>query len=146
MPLFFLGAVAVSLVARRLGNAGALMVRSLLSARFVFLACARALSSGGGNRSDHRPRLNLLIHNAGVMVAPFSRTKQGLELQFGTHHLGHFALAEGLLPLILSTASSRVVVVASAAANFGRIDLSDLKPVKPATFLRSALSASERAV
>ena len=71
-------------------------------------------------------RLDLLINNAGVMVPPFSRTSQGFELQFGTNHLGHFALTGRLMPLILSTPASRVVIVSSAAANFGNIDLGDL--------------------
>jgi NAD(P)-dependent dehydrogenase (short-subunit alcohol dehydrogenase family) len=71
-------------------------------------------------------RLHLLINNAGVMVPPFSRTRQGFELQFGTNHLGHFALTSRLLGLILGTPASRVVVVSSAGANFGRIFLDDL--------------------
>ena len=70
--------------------------------------------------------LDLLINNAGVMVPPFGRTKQGFELQFGTNHLGHFALTARLLPLILRTPGSRVVVLSSAGAHFGRIDLADL--------------------
>jgi NAD(P)-dependent dehydrogenase (short-subunit alcohol dehydrogenase family) len=72
-------------------------------------------------------RLDLLIANAGVMVPPASKTKQGFELQFGTNHLGHFALALQLLPLVDRTAGSRVVVVSSGAHHMGRIDLDDLQ-------------------
>jgi NAD(P)-dependent dehydrogenase (short-subunit alcohol dehydrogenase family) len=71
-------------------------------------------------------RLDLLINNAGVMVPPLGRTKQGFELQFGTNHLGHFALTARLLPLLEQTKGSRVVVVASTAQNVGRIVLDDL--------------------
>jgi NAD(P)-dependent dehydrogenase (short-subunit alcohol dehydrogenase family) len=80
-------------------------------------------------------RLDLLVANAGVMVPPFGRTKQGFELQLGTNHLGHFALVGRLLPLVLRTAGARVVVVSSAAQNIGRIDRDDLnwerRPYKP---------------
>jgi NAD(P)-dependent dehydrogenase (short-subunit alcohol dehydrogenase family) len=71
-------------------------------------------------------RLDLLIENAGVMVPPFSHTKQNFELQFGTNHLGHFALAARLLPLLEKTGDSRIVVVSSTAQNFGKIDFDDL--------------------
>lgn len=71
-------------------------------------------------------RLDLLVNNAGVMVPPLGRTRQGFELQIGTNHLGHFALAGRLLPLVLRTPGSRVVVVSSTTQNFGRIDLDDL--------------------
>jgi NAD(P)-dependent dehydrogenase (short-subunit alcohol dehydrogenase family) len=71
-------------------------------------------------------RLDLLIDNAGVMVPPLSRTKQGFELQFGTNHLGHFALTLRLLPLLERTPDSRIVVVSSTAQNIGRIDFDDL--------------------
>ena len=71
-------------------------------------------------------RLDLLVNNAGVMVPPLGRTKQGFELQFGTNHLGHFALAGRLLPLVLRTAGARIVVVSSSAQNWGRIDFDDL--------------------
>ena len=80
-------------------------------------------------------RLDLLINNAGVMVPPLSRTKQGFELQFGTNHLGHFALAGRLMPLILRTPDARVVVVASTAQRAGKIDFNDLnwerRPYRP---------------
>jgi NAD(P)-dependent dehydrogenase (short-subunit alcohol dehydrogenase family) len=71
-------------------------------------------------------RLDLLINNAGVMVPPLGQTKQGFELQFGTNHLGHFALTARLLPLLEKTSGSRVVVVSSTAQNFGKIDFDDL--------------------
>jgi NAD(P)-dependent dehydrogenase (short-subunit alcohol dehydrogenase family) len=71
-------------------------------------------------------RLDLLINNAGVMVPPLGRTKQGFELQFGTNHLGHFALTSRLLPLVLRTPAARIVVVASTAQRAGRIDFDDL--------------------
>jgi NAD(P)-dependent dehydrogenase (short-subunit alcohol dehydrogenase family) len=71
-------------------------------------------------------RLDLLILNAGVMVPPESKTKQGFELQLGVNHLGHFALAGALLPLLQRTQGSRVVVVSSTAAFRGAIDFDDL--------------------
>ena len=72
-------------------------------------------------------RLDLLINNAGVMM-PKTReqTKDGFELQFGTNHLGHFALTLQLIPLLAATESSRVVNVSSSAQNFGKLDLDDL--------------------
>jgi len=72
------------------------------------------------------PRLDLLINNAGVMVPPLGRTKQGFELQIGTNHIGHVALTERLLPLLERTPGARVVVVASTAQSFGHIDFEDL--------------------
>jgi NAD(P)-dependent dehydrogenase (short-subunit alcohol dehydrogenase family) len=63
-------------------------------------------------RSAH-DRIDLLINNAGVMWTPKSTTKDGFELQFGTNHLGHFALTGLLLDRLLPVAGSRVVTVSS---------------------------------
>ncbi len=71
-------------------------------------------------------RLDLLVNNAGVMVPPLGRTKQGFELQFGTNHLGHFALAARLSPLVQRTPGARVVVVSSSAQRAGSIAFDDL--------------------
>ncbi len=59
------------------------------------------------------PRIDLLINNAGVMYTDKSSTKDGFELQFGTNHLGHFALTGRLLDNILPVDGSRVVTVSS---------------------------------
>jgi NAD(P)-dependent dehydrogenase (short-subunit alcohol dehydrogenase family) len=71
-------------------------------------------------------RLDLLINNAGVMLSPLLRTKQGFELQFGTNHLGHAALTARLAPLVLRTAGARIVIVSSMAHHGGQIDFDDL--------------------
>ncbi|MDA8040558.1 MAG: oxidoreductase [Actinomycetota bacterium] len=70
-------------------------------------------------------RLDLLVDNAGVMAIPRSETEDGFETQFGTNHLGHFALTGLLLPALLPTKGSRVVVVTSFMRLFGRIDFAD---------------------
>ena len=67
-------------------------------------------------------RIDILINNAGIMVPPLSRTADGFEMQFGTNHLGHFALTNLLLPQI----TGRVVTVASGAHRMGTIDFADL--------------------
>src|SRR5246127_4633024 len=70
-------------------------------------------------RSEH-DRIDLLINNAGVMYTPKSTTKDGFELQFGTNHLGHFALTGLLLDRLLPVPGSRVVTVSSVGHRFAR--------------------------
>jgi NAD(P)-dependent dehydrogenase (short-subunit alcohol dehydrogenase family) len=66
--------------------------------------------------------IDVLVNNAGVMATPPKKTKDGFELQFGTNHLGHFALTNLLLPRI----KDRVVTVSSLAHRRGEIKLDDL--------------------
>jgi NAD(P)-dependent dehydrogenase (short-subunit alcohol dehydrogenase family) len=66
--------------------------------------------------------VDLLINNAGVMVPPLTRTEDGFELQFGTNHLGHFALTN----LLLDRVTGRVVTVSSTGHRMGKIDFDDL--------------------
>ena len=91
------------------------------------LASVRAFAEriSGGEQ-----RLDLLINNAGVMMTPFARTADGFELQFGTNHLGHFALTALLFDRLASTPHSRVVTVSSLAHRAGRPDLEDLNWAK----------------
>lgn len=80
---------------------------------------------GDAMTRDGRP-INLLINNAGVMTPPNRQTtKDGFELQFGTNHLGHFALVGHLLPL-LKAGHARVTSQVSVAANQGAINWDDL--------------------
>jgi NAD(P)-dependent dehydrogenase (short-subunit alcohol dehydrogenase family) len=70
-------------------------------------------------RSKH-DQIDLLINNAGVMMTPKSTTKDGFELQFGTNHLGHFALTNLLLDRVVAASGSRVVTVSSVGHRFAR--------------------------
>jgi NAD(P)-dependent dehydrogenase (short-subunit alcohol dehydrogenase family) len=69
--------------------------------------------------------LHLLICNAGVMRTPFSRTTDGFELQFGTNHLGHFALATALLPALQATPGARVVILSSRGHRRSDVNFDD---------------------
>src|SRR3984893_4058008 len=70
-------------------------------------------------RSNHES-IDLLINNAGVMFTPRSTTKDGFEWQFGTNHLGHFALTNLLLDRVLAATGSRIVTVSSQGHRFVR--------------------------
>ncbi|MBI1278396.1 MAG: SDR family NAD(P)-dependent oxidoreductase [Anaerolineaceae bacterium] len=70
--------------------------------------------------------LDLLINNAGVMHLPYRTTADGFEMQFGTNHLGHFALTGLLLPVLLRTSKARVVTVSSGLHRSGHINFDDL--------------------
>jgi NAD(P)-dependent dehydrogenase (short-subunit alcohol dehydrogenase family) len=69
--------------------------------------------------------LHLLVNNAGIMGAPFTRTADGFESQFGVNHLGHFALTAGLLPALRAAGTARVVSLSSRAHRRGDIDFDD---------------------
>ncbi len=60
------------------------------------------------------------------MIPPYSKTKDGFELQFGTNHLGHFALTSLLFDMLTKTAGSRIVNLSSAAHNYGNLNFDDL--------------------
>jgi len=90
------------------------------------LANLASVNNFAENFQKNYSRLDLLINNAGVMIPPYSKTTDGFELQFGTNHLGHFALTGQLLKLLISTKASRIVNVSSGAHNFGKLDFDDL--------------------
>ncbi|OLY78475.1 Short-chain dehydrogenase TIC 32, chloroplastic [Smittium mucronatum] len=69
-------------------------------------------------------KLHLLVNNAGVMMCPYSKTEDGIEMQFGTNHLGHFKLTNGLLDLIKASERARIVVLSSMANYIGTFDKS----------------------
>ncbi len=72
-------------------------------------------------------QLDVLINNAGVMMCPYSTTKDGFEIQMGINHLGHFALTGLLMPFLKDTKGSRIVVTSSIAHKQGNLNFDDLQ-------------------
>ncbi len=100
---------------------------SLATLDLADLTSVRAFASGfhGAHQG-----LDLLINNAGVMAIPRRETADGFEMQFGTNHLGHFALTGLLLDALLARPGARVVTVSSSVAQMGRIHFDDLQGVR----------------
>jgi NAD(P)-dependent dehydrogenase (short-subunit alcohol dehydrogenase family) len=113
------GQAAVERIAREHPAAAAVFMQLDLAD----LASVRRFAAEFGQGYE---RLDILIDNAGIMATPFGRTVDGFELQFGTNHLGHFALTGLLLDAIRRTPGARVVVVSSAGHVFGKIDFDNL--------------------
>ncbi|MBI3691950.1 MAG: SDR family NAD(P)-dependent oxidoreductase [Mycolicibacterium aromaticivorans] len=114
------GKAAADLIARRYPGADV----SVQELDLTSLASIRAAAEELRARHD---RIDLLINNAGVMMTPKQTTQDGFELQFGTNHLGHFALTGLLLDRVLAAPASRVVTVSSNGHRFGRIRFDDLQ-------------------
>ena len=92
------------------------------------LTCLDSIRAAAGELRARHPRIDLLINNAGVMFPPKQTTPDGFELQFGTNHLGHFALTGLLLEQMLPVPGSRVVTVSSTAHRIrARINFGDLQ-------------------
>lgn len=115
------------------GDAAAARIRDRhpgadVTVRRLDLGSLASVKESAATMAAEYPRIDLLINNAGVMYPPKSSTADGFELQFGTNHLGHFALTGLLLPNLLPVDGSRVVVVASIAHNIrAKIDFDDLQ-------------------
>jgi len=75
-------------------------------------------------------RLDVLLLNAGIFPRRLARTEDGFELQIGVNHLGHFLLANLLLPLLERTGRARVVTVASMMHGGGSIDFESFRGEK----------------
>jgi len=115
------------------GDAAAARIRQLSPGAVVAvhkldLGSLASVRTAGAELAAAYPRIDLLINNAGVMYPPKQTTADGFELQFGTNHLGHFALTGLLLGNLLNVDGSRVVVVSSIAHNIrAKIDFADLQ-------------------
>jgi NAD(P)-dependent dehydrogenase (short-subunit alcohol dehydrogenase family) len=113
------GAEAVQRMRVRVPGAD-LTVRALdLASLDSIAAFAEEFAAGPG-------RLDLLVNNAGVMNLPQRQTADGFEMQFGTNHLGHFALTGRLLPLLAAGPDARVVTLSSTVHRIGRMNFDDL--------------------
>ena len=123
----------VVLPVRNLGKGEAAMAQirvttpsANVSVRLLDLSSLSSVAALGQTLSDEGLPIHILINNAGVMTPPQRQTTaDGYELQFGTNHLGHFALVTQLLPL-LRAGHARVTSQISIAANQGAINWDDL--------------------
>ena len=71
------------------------------------------------------PAIHILMNNAGVMFTPFSRTRDGFEIQIGTNHFGHFELTRLLTPQLAAAQGARLVILSSGGHALGDVDLDD---------------------
>lgn len=90
------------------------------------LASLRSVRSFVDEVLKDEPRLDVLINNAGVYGCPYSLTEDGLEMQMGVNHFGHFLLTNLLLDKLKSSAPSRIIIVSSGLSKFGTIDFDNL--------------------
>lgn len=85
------------------------------------------LSSINNFVGNWKGALDILVNNAGVMAIPdLQKTKEGIEMQFMTNYLGHFALSVGLLNALKNAGSARIVVVASSGHLFSPVIFDDI--------------------
>ncbi len=91
------------------------------------LADLQSVAAFAERLASEHGRLELLINNAGVMAPPRRTTVDGFESQFGTNHLGHFALTGRLLPSLLKAERPRVVTLSSGGHRIGRMNFDDLQ-------------------
>jgi NAD(P)-dependent dehydrogenase (short-subunit alcohol dehydrogenase family) len=97
-----------------------------LSLRDLDLSSLRSVAALGATLLGENRPIHVLVNNAGVMTPPERQTTaDGFELQFGSNHLGHFALVAHLLPL-LRAGHARVTSQISVAANENTINWDDL--------------------
>ncbi|HTN99949.1 MAG TPA: oxidoreductase [Microthrixaceae bacterium] len=90
------------------------------------LADLSSVSNASAELAKTLPHIDILLNNAGVMALPERWTAEGHEMQFGTNHLGHFALTAHLLPLLDSANNSRVVTTSSHMHRIGKMHWEDL--------------------
>jgi NAD(P)-dependent dehydrogenase (short-subunit alcohol dehydrogenase family) len=119
------------------GEACAARIRSLhrdakLSVSALDLASLVSIKDFAERISDTMPRIDVLLNNAGLgLQDKRATTFDGFERQFGTNHLGHFALTGRLIPALLRAPSPRVVTIASIAHRRAAIALDDLQTERP---------------
>jgi NAD(P)-dependent dehydrogenase (short-subunit alcohol dehydrogenase family) len=119
----------------KMADAVARLKRELPSATLdtvqLDLSSLAAIRRAAATLLERYPRIDLLINNAGVMAIPYRETADGFEMQFGTNHLGHFALTALLVGRVRAATAGRVVTVSSLLHRNGKLVLEDIpKPAK----------------
>ncbi|ORA31305.1 hypothetical protein BST13_25780 [Mycobacterium aquaticum] len=117
-----------------------------LSTLSLDLADLSSVRAAAGHLATFADRLDGVVLNAGVLAQQTRReTVDGHELVYGTNHLGHFAFAAQIYPLLQNTLDSRIVTMSSYAARWATLDLTDLESSRApyrgfATYKRSKLA------
>ena len=86
---------------------------SAVRAMQLSLDSQNSIGQFAGEYLESDSKLHILVNNAAVMACPFDKTENGFEMQFGTNHLGHFALFQHLLPALKRAGSARVICLSS---------------------------------
>ena len=110
---------AIAQLRKRVKNASA----EFLALDLASLASVERCAQNFTNKHDS---LDVLVNNAGVMALPARKTEDGMEMQMGTNHFGHFALTGRLLDTLLATGHSRIVTVSSGLHARGQMRFDDL--------------------
>jgi NAD(P)-dependent dehydrogenase (short-subunit alcohol dehydrogenase family) len=97
-----------------------------ISALALSLDSQESVKKFADNFFESNETLDILINNAAVMACPMDKTQDGFELQFGTNHLGHFALVHHLLPALIAAPDARVVCLSSTGHFLSPVVFEDL--------------------
>ena len=89
------------------------------------LASLDSVRSAGAEANERFEKIDLLINNAGVMACPKMQTTDGFEMQFGTNHLGHFALTKQLMPLVEAGTDKRIINLSSRGHHITGVHFDD---------------------
>lgn len=99
--------------------------RGQIETIFCDLGSLKSIRQCGAEARSRFAKIDILINNAGVMACPISHTSDGFETQFGTNHIGHFALTKELMPLVEKGADKRIVNLSSRAHHIAPANLDD---------------------
>jgi len=105
-------------------------IEGTVESALIDLASLKSIREFVVKFNQEQSQLDILINNAGVMMPPESKTKDGFELQFGVNFLGHFLLTNLLYDKLKETKSSRVVTLSSIAHRGASIDFDNLRVEK----------------
>ncbi len=104
--------------------------KASLEVMAIDLSSLESIAAFSQALAQRYPRVDVLMNNAGVMALPYLKTAERFEMQFGTNHLGHYALTAQVLPLLEAAPAGRVVSVSSVAHRMGKINFDDLNGEK----------------
>ena len=116
----------VTIACRDISRANTIAAEIGVSARALDLSNLDSVKEFATTYTSENHELSILINNAAVMACPFEKTADGFELQFGTNHLGHYALTRLLLPLLINANGARVICLSSTGHMISPVVFEDI--------------------